>query len=90
MSGAGAWRISSFVDNVSLVVLEKDELGWKLDVHAYDGTYPRDGDTFQDTIDGIMPFLKKFVDETAVWTDFDSGMMVTPWQALSSVFDPLD
>jgi hypothetical protein len=50
----------------------------------------RDGDTYQDTLDELMPFLAAYADENSTWADHETGEEMTFWQAIASVTGPLD
>lgn len=90
MNNNAAFKVSSFNPDVDFVILEKDPLGWKLDAHSKDGRSIPDGDTYQDTLDQLMPFLKTFVDNKSVWKSYETGEIVTFWEVLSTYFDKLD
>ncbi len=89
MNNDTAFKVSSYNPNVDFVILEKDPLGWKLDVHSKDEQSIPDGDTYQDTLDQLMPFLKTFVDNNSVWRKYDTGEIVTFWDVLATYFDRL-
>lgn len=90
MNNNPAFKASSYNPNVDFVIIEKDQLGWKLDAHGKYGRSIPDGDTYQDNLDQLMPFLKTFVDNTSVWKNYDTGEVVTFWDVLSTYFDGLD
>ena len=48
------------------------------------------GDTYQDTLDELMPFLGAYADQNSVWTDFETGEKLTFWEAIASVTGPLE
>ena len=84
------FKVTSPNPNVTFVVVGRDKLGWKMDVHGLDDQGWPDGDTYQDTFDELVPFLGKYVDATSAWSDFDTGKTLLVWDALVSVTGKLD
>lgn len=79
------FKVTSPNPAVTFVVVGRDQLGWKMDVHgSSDRTWP-DGDTYQDTFDELAPFLAGYIDSSSVWSDFDTGETLPLWDALVSV-----
>lgn len=84
------FKVTSPNPAIHFVVVGRDQLGWKMDVHgSRDEAWP-DGDTYQDTFDELVPFLAKYVDASSVWSDFDTGEVLPVWDALVRVNGQLD
>jgi hypothetical protein len=75
---------------VDYVVVERDDIGWKMDVIGHEHNEWPDGDTYQDTLDELMPFLAAYTDQNSIWAEWESGKQVTFWQAIVSVTGSLD
>lgn len=59
--------------------------GWKIDVFGNDpGWYDPYGDGWETSLDRVLPLLKRFVSEQAVWTDLSTGKTVSFWQVITS------
>lgn len=82
---ARCYKLSSTNPDVNYIIIERDKLGWKMDVIGYSHNEWPKGDTYQDTLDELMPFLAKYADENSVWTDFVTGETITFWQAIATV-----
>jgi hypothetical protein len=78
-----SFKANSFRSDVSYVLIGKDSLGWKLDAFGYATNEIPHGDTCQDTLDEFMPFLKLFVDESSVWSEWDSEVRLSFWEVIS-------
>ena len=85
-----AYKASSFRDDVRFVVLQRDTLGWKLDAYGKTSEPIRDGDTYQDNLDQLMPFLKLFVNSSTQWQEYDSNLPVSFWDVVSQLTDELE
>ena len=79
------FKISSPNPEVDYVVVERDGIGWKMDVIGHEHSEWPDGDTYQDTLDELMPFLSAYADQDSEWADYETGERTTFWQALVSV-----
>ena len=79
------FKVSSPHPEVDYVLVERENTGWKMDVIGHEHNEWPDGDTFQDTLDELMPFLATYTDQDSVWTDRETGGKRTFWQAFLSV-----
>jgi hypothetical protein len=85
-----AYKARSFREDVGFVVLQRDTLGWKLDAYGTTNDSVRDGDTYQDSLDELMPFLKLFVNSSTQWQEYDSGRPVSFWDIVCQLTDTLE
>ena len=83
------FKVTSPRPEVEHIIIERDGIGWKMDVIGHEHNEWPDGDTSQDTVDELMPFLVAYADENSVWSDFETGERMTFWQAIASVTGPL-
>lgn len=76
----------SFRDNASTVYFSKEgDYGWKLDVQDLQGEWDFvNGDHVESTIDEIMPYLMRFVDNDSEWHDLETGEVVSFLRIISS------
>ena len=79
------FKVTSPRPGVEHIIVERDGIGWKMDVIGHVHNEWPDGDTYQDTVDELMPFLVAYADENSVWSDFETGERMTFWQAIASV-----
>ena len=79
------FKISSPIPGVKFVVLGRDALGWKLDVYGHDSNDWPDGDTYQDSLEELLPFLGRYVDATSIWADYNTGEQLSMLDALLRV-----
>ncbi len=84
------FKVSSPHGGVDFVIIGRDALGWKMDVHGYEHNEWPDGDTYQDTLDEFLPFVTKYIDNASTWTVHDTGEELTMLDALMSVIGSLD
>ena len=84
------FKVSSTNPEVEHIIVERDAIGWKMDVIGHEHIEWPDGDTYQDTLDELMPFLAAYADENSAWTDYDTGEKMTFWEAITSVTGSLD
>jgi hypothetical protein len=84
------FKVTSPKPEVDHIIIERDAIGWKMDVVGHEHNEWPDGDTYQDTIDELMPFLATYADEASVWSDYETGQQMTFWQAVLSVTGSLD
>lgn len=61
-----------------------------MDVIGHEHNEWPDGDTFQDTLDELMPFLSRYADQNSHWADLETGQQTTFWEAVVSVTGTLD
>ena len=79
------FKVSSPNPNVDYVLVERDDIGWKMDVIGQEHNEWPDGDTYQDTLDELMPFLGAYADQNSTWEDYATGEKVSFWEAIVSV-----
>lgn len=84
------FKVSSPNPEVDYVIIERDRIGWKMDVIGHEHNEWPHGDTYQDTLDELLPFLAIYADQDSVWADYETGERTTIWQALVSVTGTLD
>ena len=84
------FKISSPNPEVAYIIVERDGIGWKMDVIGHEHNEWPHGDTYQDTLDELMPFLAAYADESSVWSDYETGEQITFWEAIVSVTGKLD
>ena len=84
------FKVTSLNPEVDYVIVERDDIGWKMDVIGHQHNEWPDGDTYQNTFDELMPFLAKYTDQDSVWDDYETGERTTFWQAIASVTATLD
>lgn len=84
------FKITSPNPAVTFVVVGRDQLGWKMDVHSLSDQAWPNGDTYQDTFDELVPFLAAYIDASSLWSDFDTGETLQVWDALVSVNGQLE
>lgn len=84
------FKVSSPNPQVDYVLVERESGGWKMDVIGHEHDEWPDGDTFQDTLDELMPFLGRYTDQDSLWVDLETGQQMTFWQAVISVTGTLD
>jgi hypothetical protein len=84
------FKVTSTNPEVDFILIERDGIGWKMDVIGHEHNEWPDGDTYQDTVDELMPFLAAYADENSIWADFETGDQLTFWQAIVSVTGSLD
>ena len=75
---------------VDYVLVERDAIGWKMDVIGHEHNEWPNGDTYQDTLDELMPFLANYADQNSVWADFETGKTMSFWEAILNVTGTLD
>jgi hypothetical protein len=75
---------------VDYIIVERDRIGWKMDIIGHEHNEWPHGDTYQDTLDELMPFLAVYADQESAWTDFETGEQMTFWEAIASVTGSLD
>ena len=78
------FKVSSPNAEVDYVIVERDGIGWKMDVIGHEHNEWPNGDTYQDTLDELMPFLATYIDQDSVWADYETGERTTFWQAILS------
>ena len=84
------FKVTSPNEAVEYVVVERDGIGWKMDVVGREHQEWPHGDTYQDTLDELMPFLVAYTDQNSIWSDWETGTQMTFWQAIVSVTGTLD
>jgi hypothetical protein len=67
------FKVSSNHSEVDHIVVERDGIGWKMDVIGSEHDEWPNGDTYQDTLDELMPFLAAYADHNSVRADFETG-----------------
>jgi hypothetical protein len=87
---ARCFKVTSPNPEVKYVIIERDDMGWKMDVVGKEHNEWPDGDTYQDSVDELMPFLAKYADQNSFWSDYETGERTTFWEALLSVTGTLD
>ena len=87
---AHSFKVSSPNPEVEYVIVERDNIGWKMDVIGRQHNEWPHGDTYQDTLDELMPFLAAYINGGSQWADFETGEPMTFWQAIVSVTGTLD
>ena len=55
--------------------------GWKLD--GFKGDQLAAPDQIQDQFNWIVYELAKYVDETSIWTNLDTGKQISAWEAMT-------
>src|SRR5678815_3354615 len=60
------FKVTSLNPEVDYVIVERDDIGWKMDVIGHQQNEWPDGDTYQNTFDELMPFLAKYTDQDSV------------------------
>jgi hypothetical protein len=84
------FKVSSTNPEVDYIIVERDGIGWKMDVIGHKHNEWPHGDTYQDTIDELMPFLAIYADQNSAWADYETGEKITFWEAIASVAGSLD
>lgn len=84
------FKVTSPKAEIAYVIVERDSIGWKMDVIGHEHNEWPHGDTYQDTLDELMPFLAGYADHNSVWADYDTGEEMPFWQAIVSVTGSLD
>jgi hypothetical protein len=84
------FKVSSTNSEVDYIIVERDGIGWKMDVIGHDHNEWPHGDTYQDTLDELLPFLAHYADENSIWADYGSGEKLSFWAAVTSVTGRLD
>ena len=84
------FKVTSPNPAVNYVLFERDNIGWKMDVIGHQHNEWPNGDTYQDTLDELMPFLAAYTDQDSVWSDYETGEPTTFWRAILSVTGTLD
>lgn len=79
------FKITSPTPGVDFVVVGRDSLGWKMDVYGYEHNEWPNGDTYQDTLDELVPFLAQYTDGSSVGSDYETGDILPMLDALVSV-----
>ena len=68
--------------NVDVIHVSTEKgLGWKLDGFKDDQLVPPD--ELQEHFEWIVHKLAKYVDETSVWINTDSGQEISAWEAIT-------
>ena len=84
------FKVSSPVEGVNYVLIGRDSIGWKMDVLGHSSNEWPDGDTYQDTLDELLPFVAKYVDHASVWSDFETGAPLPMFDAITSITGRLE
>ena len=62
------FRFTSPNPGVAYVIVGRDGIGWKMDEIGHEHNEWPHGDTYQDTLDELMPFLATYTDHRAATT----------------------
>lgn len=71
--------------SVKEVIFGRDgDFGWKLDVIGHDPDWEAPyGDAWEESLDAIIPYLKRYIDEHSIWKDMRTGEIVNLWTVIS-------
>ena len=77
------FEIESPKPGIRSIVVGKDALGFKIDIHGTNADDRFEGsDTIQDRISSVVRILRRYVGSDSGWVDYDTREQVHVWDAI--------
>lgn len=82
------FEIESPQPAIKSIIVGKDILGFKIDIHGIDpNEHFEGGDSIQDRVSQVIRILNGYVGPESTWLDYDSREPVHVWDALAALSD---